>query len=137
MVDKSIVYNEDDETFDIGYDTDGDCLKDSLDTQIYMAIFGESRANKSEISVAEKRRGFLGEVLGYPSGSKVWLDNGLKTNENLNRIVDYARKSLQFLKDDSIVKNIDVEGEFIDLGIALTITSTLPNNVSKIKRIEL
>lgn len=130
MTGKSLIF--DGNTFDIQYAANGDCVTDELETNIYMAIFGDARASKTDISQSDLRAGFFGTLLGEEFGSKVWLDNGLKTNANLNRLVDYARKSLQFLIDKAIVKKIDVDGTFTDTGAALNIRLTYFNNSNKV-----
>jgi len=127
-MDKSLVYNIETKDFDIQYDSDGRCVTDSLETQIYQALFSDDRANKSEISQAERRKGYWGTLLGDNHGSKLWLNNGRKTNQNLSAIIDYAKKSLIFLVKNGKLNNIEVDGGFSDDGIYLDITLTYLNN---------
>ena len=134
MTEKSLVYNEDSKTFDYQYNSKGDAETDNLETQIYLALFSNSRADKSEVPRVELRNGFWGAVFGDEGGSKIWLNNGRKTNENLNRIVDYAKNSLKFLVESGKLKRINVDGNFIENGVELNIRITyLDNNTKNIK----
>lgn len=122
-MDKSLVFDSNTETFDYGY-SNGRIITDNIEAQIYQALFNEARATSSEVITPEYRSGFWGAIFGDEGGGKIWLNNGRKTNENLNRIVDYAKKSLQFLIDNKKLISIDVSGSFNDNGIDLNIILT-------------
>lgn len=133
-MDISLISSND--SFDIEYDENGDFKTDSLETSIYMALFCDDRADISEVSRSEFRRGFFGNVFGKEYGSKMWLNNGLKTRDNLNRLIDYAKKSLNFLVENETLKDIAVDGGFIDNGVYINITITYFNDNRKEIRIE-
>ena len=131
MSDKSLVFDTETNSWDYEY-SNGDAVTDLLETQIYLALFSDARAVESEVLKPEYRRGFWGIIFGDDSGSKLWLNNGRKTQENLNKIVDYAKKALNFLIESGKLKKISVNGEFTTDGIELNINITYNNGSTKL-----
>jgi len=130
-MDISLIPTEENESsvFDIDYDDSGDFIQDDLDTSIYIGLFGDARADESEVPTSEQRRGFWGKVLDdIVTGSKIWLQDGRKTVENLGRILDFTDKSLAFLVDEGLEKKVESNAIFIEKGIALFITVTRLDN---------
>lgn len=108
--DAVLTVNATTQLYDISIDTDGDILTDDFfDTSLLYSIFGERRANESEVSESRLRRGWIGnEGKDFENGSKLWLfEQARVTQTNLNRIADEARKSLQWLVDDGFAVSID------------------------------
>ena len=96
--------------YDITFDTDGDILTDDFfDTSLLYSLFGERRADPSEVVESQLRRGWIGsEGKDFENGSKLWLFSQARiTRTNLNRIEDEARKALQWLVDDGFVVSVD------------------------------
>ena len=96
--------------YDISIDTDGDILTDDFfDTSLLLSLFGEKRADPSEVVEPQLRRGWIGnEDKAFENGSKLWLfDQARVTRTNLNRIQDEARKALQWLVDDGLAVSAD------------------------------
>lgn len=96
--------------YDISLDTDGDILTDDFfDTSLLLSLFGEKRADSSEVVEPQLRRGWIGsEGKDFENGSKLWLfDQARVTRTNLNRIQDEARKALQWLVDDGLAVSVD------------------------------
>ena len=124
-----------DDIYDITFNADGDFeTTEGLDTAILLSLLEERRANESEVSTPQKRRGWIGNDLGdiavYELGSKLWLLNQERlTTDTLNRAVDYARQSLQWMLDDNIATSINVTGEIeYPEGIKLFIVLSRENN---------
>lgn len=96
--------------YDISIGADGDIVTDDFfDTSLLYSLFGERRADASEVVEPQLRRGWIGnEGKDFENGSKLWLfEQARVTRTNLNRIEDEARKSLQWLIDDGFVVSID------------------------------
>lgn len=127
-----IPFTENENTFfDIEYQDDGDFKQDDLDTSITIGLFVDARADEDEVLVAEQRRGFWGkEIDDKKTGSKIWLQNGRKTTDNMSRIIDWSEKGLQFLTDEELAKKVESNAVFIENGVALDVEITkLDNNV--------
>lgn len=96
--------------YDISFDTNGDILTDDFfDTSLLYSLLGERRADASEMTEPQLRRGWIGnEGKSFENGSKLWLFSQARiTRTNLNRIEDEARKSLKWLVDDGFVVSVD------------------------------
>lgn len=129
------ITRETDGTYDISFNADGDFeTTEGLDTGILLSLLEERRANESEVSTPQNRRGWVGSDLGdiavYELGSKLWLlQQERLTTDTLNRAVDYARQSLQWMLDDGIATKLNVTGEIeYPEGIKLFIVLTRENN---------
>lgn len=117
---------------DLGrYDIDffkGDFLMtEGLDTALTMSIYGEKRANVSEVSIPQLQRGWwgnlFGDILNYQYGSKLWLlYQARRTQDTLNRAIAYAEDCVSWLIDDDFADRIVVNGDFTKNGIELLIT---------------
>jgi phage gp46-like protein len=109
--------------YDISFDAAGDIETDDFfDTSILYSLFGERRANASEILEPRQRRGWIGnEDKDFENGSKLWLfEQARLTQSNLNRIEDEAKKALQWLVDDGYAISVDEVTASVDTtGITL------------------
>lgn len=115
---------------------------DSFDTSITVSLFGDERADSSEVPAVERRRGWWGNNFGSDSefqlGSKLWiLNQERRTQETLNKAITIAQNALQWLVDEGHAKNIDVVGAFTAAGIGLTITIFRSSAVTETKYYEL
>lgn len=123
-------------TFDISFDADGDILTDDFfDTSILYSIFGERRADPSEVVEPQLRRGWIGnEGKDFENGSKLWLfEQARLTQSNLNRIEDEIRKGLQWLVDDGFATSVDEVISFIQNNRAL-LESIIRRSRSQVER---
>lgn len=115
---------------------------DSFDTSITVALFGDERADSSEVPTVENRRGWWGNSFGedpeFQLGSKLWLLNqNRRTQETLNKAITIAQNALQWLIDDGHAESVDVTGAFTDDGIGLTITIFRSNAVTETRFFDL
>lgn len=108
--------------------SNGDFQKvQNFDTTIQMSLLAERRADPSEIATPELRRGWFGnEVLDIPNfeiGSKLWLlKQARRTRTTLNLAINYAKEALNWLVEDNLIENFEVDGSFQGTtGIILTI----------------
>ncbi len=104
------VLNIDKGYYDFSLDDTGQILvEDFWDTAILYSIFGEKRADGSEMPVPERQRGWIGnENTGFENGSKIWLYYQARVNSTtLNGLQNEASNALQWLVDDGIAESID------------------------------
>lgn len=129
--------------FDIGINplTGDFLLTDGFDTALVMSLFCERRADASEVPTAELRHGWWGNTVGpegFEIGSKLWLlDQARKTQATLNKAIDYARDSLQWLVTDGHLVSVDVSAEFTVRGITLNIKLNRSNSATETRSYEL
>ena len=105
-------------------------LTDSLDTAIYMSIFGEKRASSSEVTEPRLRRGHFtnefSDKQGYEVGSKMWLftKQAKNTESNLDSINGTLTDGLRWMIEDDITAKTVVKTtktlSKIDIEINLT-----------------
>lgn len=114
-----------------------------FDTNIWVSLFTDARADVSQVIVPENRRGWLGntvaEVPERQLGGYLWLAEQRRLNQDtLNEVVDYIRKSLEWLVEDNIVLKITVSGAIVPrTGIAATVTITALDGVTSDHYIEI
>ena len=98
--------------YDLSLNEQGDLANgDFFDSSILYSIFGERRASASEVAIAERRRGWIGNVgKDFENGSKIWLYFQARlTRDVMNGIKTEALKSLQWLVDDDYLERIDAD----------------------------
>ena len=90
-------------------DTGQIVVEDFWDTAILYSIFGEKRADDSEMPVPERQRGWIGnENTDFENGSKIWLYYQARVNNTtINGLQNEAANALQWLVDDGIAVSID------------------------------
>lgn len=105
---------------------------DGFDTAILVSLFTDNRAQSFEVESAEKRRGWVGNVLtsgiGRSLGSLLWIYQQARlTQDILNQIEIEAEACLQWLIDDSQAKSVSAavtrersRGIFILINIVTT-----------------
>lgn len=110
--------------YDIGIADNGDfVLDDSFDTSIIVSLFTDARADESEQSIPERRRGWWGDLFeAEPIGSKLWLlDQAKRTQPKLNSAKGHAQDALSWLLSDNYAKSINITSSFITNGLNLDI----------------
>lgn len=109
-------------------------MVDTFDTMLQLIIFGERRADESEVIIPHRRRGWVGNTYlteeGHQNGSKLWLlAQARRTTDTLNAAIDYMQNATAYLVEDGLVHQVNVRGEFVGLfGIRLFIDLLLLNN---------
>ena len=90
--------------FDIKIGFDGDVeAEDTFDTAILVSLFTDARADESQVSESNRRRGWIGNEFTpeFEIGSLLWLfEQARLTRTVMNEIEDEARAALQWLVDD-------------------------------------
>ena len=100
---------------------------EGYDTSIWLSLFTDARANESQVSIPEYRRGWLGNIVSsIPDrqlGGYLWLiDQRRLIQKTLNEAIDYTKKSLQWFIDDNICTEVVVTGIIVPkLGIELDV----------------
>jgi phage gp46-like protein len=126
--------------YDISLADNGDLTPDvGFDTAIYLSLFTDGRADISEISKPQLRGGWWGNTISDPPfelGSKLWILDNRRTENNRNKAITYAQQSLQWLIDGGYVKSIEVLAEYITEGLQLSITFLYENGKTTTKLFE-
>lgn len=100
---------------------------DSFNTSLAVSLFGEKRANVSEVPQASRRRGWWGnetnDEIAFELGSKLWIvmAQPRKTTLNLNRAKSYAEDCLKWLVEDGFLQRVEVAASFTEIGLRLKI----------------
>ena len=122
--------------FDIAIENGDFENEPGFDTAIWVSLFTDSRASESQVLVPENRRGWLGNLASdieeRQLGGLLWLAEQRRlTQDTLNELIDYARKSLNWMVEDNIVQKIEVSGEIVPRsGMALSITITSQEGIT-------
>lgn len=88
-------------------------LTDSLDTAVYMSVFGEKRASASQVSEPTLRGGHFtnefSDIEGYEVGSLLWLRTrqAKNTQINLGLIEDAVKDGLSWMIEDKIISETE------------------------------
>lgn len=114
--------------YDIGLDEDGDITTvSSFDTAILMSLFADARADASEVSRTELRRGWWGNVSYQDQedrqmGSKLWLYDQARLNQETANGVDNAvNEGLQWFIEQQFLKDVSVQTEVGESNITVNI----------------
>ena len=109
--------------YDINWTADGDISTDqTLDTAILMSILEEVRASSTEIPESNKRRGaIINETTpGFEQGSKTWeFEQERLTGSVLAELNVVIRNSLQWMIDEGIAVNVEVDTLFLQNGVVV------------------
>ncbi|MGD9276258.1 MAG: phage GP46 family protein [Candidatus Pacearchaeota archaeon] len=103
--------------YDINF-IDGDIeITQGFETSLLMTVLCERRASASEISIAQKRRGWWGNAfLGYNNfeqGSKLWLLSQARADQlTLNNAKTFLNNALQWYITDSLLSNFTVDTSY-------------------------
>ena len=94
--------------------------EDGLETAVLLSLFTDARVLDEELPLGqENKRGFWGDAVnnpqGYVTGSKLWLlERTTITEELLEQAKNYCEEALQWLIDDSIATEVNVETSYKD-----------------------
>jgi len=122
--------------YDISLDENGDILTaDFFDTSILYSLFGERRADGSQIQEANRRRGWIGnENKDHENGSLLWLYQQERVTTSVLRAVeDDARKCLQWLVDDGYAVSVDEVQAQLTSGL-VRVQITIRRSLDKVTR---
>ena len=108
----------------------GDFEQDyGLETAILMSLFLNERADESEVPQPTKRGGYWGYEINGMKFSKLWLVNGRRTTDKLNKAIEYANECLQWLITKNYATDINTTAKFIENGISITVSITKENKI--------
>lgn len=111
--------------YDFQIADNGDILtKDFFDTAVLMSLFAERRANASEVSASEHRRGWIGNesTTGFENGSKLWLYSQAKlTRVNINAIETAVFNGLEWFVKDNVAVRIEVNASAVEDGVSIEV----------------
>ena len=118
-------------SFDVVIEEGDFANEPGFDTSIWLSLFTDARADESQVVKAENRRGWLGNTVSdiedRELGGLLWLVEQRRLNqETLNEVLDYCRKSLQWIVEDQVALKVEVEGNIYPrrgLEVYITITS--------------
>lgn len=143
MIKREIELELENGAFDIVIE-DGDFANcDGFDTNLWVSLFSDARADISQVIVPENRRGWLGntvsEIPERQLGSYLWLAEQRRLNQDtVNEITDYIRKCINWMITDGIATGIEVNGSIVPReGIAVSIIITSKDGVTSNHYIEL
>ncbi len=134
-VDIAVIQDEETGRFDISLDTDGDLLKTKgFDTAIVMSLDCERRASAAEVPVAQRRRGWWGNVASrlddFEIGSKLWLVRQERlTPDVINRIKDHVSRGLAWFVEEGFAVDTNVDVVRIEDRVRIIVTIERPNGV--------
>lgn len=102
-----------------------------IETAVLISLFTDAQAALAELpsgTNADDRRGWWADAFAAPEGdrigSKLWLlARSKQTADTLERARLYAREALQWLIDDGIARDVEIEATAPRAGLlALTVT---------------
>lgn len=115
--------------FDIDFSNGDIGTTDGLDSAFYMSVFYKQRADESRVTVPQYREGHFTDIfnddINYKIGCFFWLysDQSRLDNTILSLVEDTVRNDgLQWLIDDNIVRDIEVEALRITNGYELKVS---------------
>ena len=109
---------ENDFRADVKIESDGIQEDEGLETAVMLSLFTDQRVVDQELPPFEiSKRGWWGDMFasheGDKIGSKLWLyEREKQTLENLSKIEDTAKESLQWMIDDGVAKSIAVQASY-------------------------
>lgn len=131
FVDIKLEFDEAKGYYDIVIENGDIAVDNSYKSTIILALGTDARASNDEISSVEKQRGAIADLYTpHANGSKLWLlEQARLDTSSKNRAVDYAFNALKYLKEDVLLKNINVSGNLSADGIILNIELQALNGV--------
>lgn len=92
---------------------------EGFESSIPTSLFSDARASAVQVQEAQKRRGWIGNILyaeiDRELGGLLWtLEQARLTQDTLNFARSYAEDSLQWMIDDGIARSISVTVERSD-----------------------
>lgn len=134
MLDIALI-QDDNGLFDIALNGFGDLESvDDFSSAIDVSLLSDARADESQISNPERRRGWIGDVASPVAGRKLgslnWtLEQARVTQSTINKARNFSADALQWFVDDGLASNVDVTASrgASTSSIGLTIVFTAPN----------
>ena len=126
--------------YDISLTDGGDIeTEDAFNTLIINSLFTEARANKTQIVVPERRRGWIGSHdSNYKLGSTIWVYGQLRNrNAELNELAGIAKLALKHIVDDGLAIHISSSVSVEDDAAVLNIRIERPNSKVDYRHYEL
>lgn len=130
--------------FDISIAPGGDFeTVNDLSTALLVALLTDARADETQVAVPELRRGWIGNAVPpieeFELGSLLWLvDTAKATQGTMTIAASFARDALQWLLDEDIAADVQVDGEITGPREGrLTITITSPDGTIETQYIDL
>lgn len=118
--------------FDFTANAEGDInTADFFDTAILVSLFEEKRASASEMPIAQRRRGWIGNesTPNFERGSKLWLfEQARITQDTFNGITTAAQDGLQWLVDDEFASEIILDTVLLGGVPTLQVIISRPNS---------
>ncbi len=120
--------------FDISIDENGDLTHEmGFNTSIFLSLLMERRADESEVTIPELRRGWWGNTLNEDEdatdewGSKLWLYyQSRNRSDELEACIGFAGNSLNWMIQDSHAIGVDFnDSTLTEFGIKLNGTITI------------
>lgn len=122
-----------DDCYDMAINDAGDLASiTGLQSSLIMSLLTNQRATADEVYEPIRREGTLADLLfvNFRHGSKLWLLDQARNDFNARNIaITNTQNALEWLVDDAMAKQVDVEGDVTITGIVLTILVTYFNNV--------
>lgn len=113
MSDLKIIWDDDLTQGDIEFKDEDFINEFGLETAIILSLFLDRRADDDdELDDIKDKRGWWGDELEEDDqiGSKLWLlDRAKTTQETLNSAREFVEDSLQWLIDDGVAADVNVE----------------------------
>jgi len=130
--------------FDLAIAAGGDLETiNDLSTALLLSLLTDARADATQVAVPEFRRGWIGDAVptidGFKIGSLLWLTEPAKATSGTMAIASsFARDALQWLLDQGIAADVQVEGEITGPRQGtLTITIVSPDGSTTTQYVDL
>lgn len=120
------LFKDADGIYDIDIDENGDLAHElGFDTAILLSLFMEQRAEPSEVSVPELRRGWIGNTMNDDQndewGSKIWLHYQSRVGtEELESIIGFATRCFDWMIEDNHMKSVTFDGNLVTYGVRIS-----------------
>lgn len=108
-----LIKSDDRGIYDIQIDGSDFASAEGFESAIATSYFTDSRAPAVQVQEAQKRRGWVGNILtaiaSRELGGLLWiLDQARITNDTLNFAKSFAQDSLQWLIEDGLARSVQV-----------------------------
>lgn len=148
-MDLATEFDGDARRFDLTPSGDGLAADGGLFTAVVLSVFTDRRADPDDVipSVTPLSpanagllagRGWVGDTAADRWGSKRWLlSREKRTQETLNRLIEYDREALQWLIDDGLAGDVQITARFS--GVALDRveeTATIIHPNGRVERVQ-
>ncbi len=111
--------------YDFSLTDEGDIeTEDSFEASIIVSLLVDKRANANEVPIPSDRRGWIGSIgESHIIGSKLWLYSQSRAiDSSLLSIRNEVMDACKHFVEDSLVKNITADAEFLDGRLLVTLS---------------